>query len=113
MAGQSEQMSLLDFTQYCKNVKPRCINFFTENQAKGSVPSNLKINCDFTNIAVFWDISAICVTSQTGLMFFQHVSDVSVDENATPLGTVVRFSSGDNEGERRPYELIMTTQGQS
>lgn len=106
-----ETMTLGEFKRYCDSKHFRRVTFGYDNQNWKAVDNPLRFQLSFRQIMVSSapDVGGIFLGEGDNLVYMQYVRHVVVDENRTPLGTVVDVVCTNSQSKNSSihYTLLM------
>lgn len=118
-------MDIWEFNTYCQSIKPVRVAFMTENQLEEYMLPGISVKAVYPEIFVFPTHNMVCIrgklpeeaaekdrndVSADNMVCFDEIHSITVDEEESLSGTIVRLHCGYSPVPRMRmiFELVLT-----
>lgn len=103
-----KRVSVRELKEYCKEHKPHCLHYSSENQSWYRVSDPCKLEMSFPIMLIYENPNLICLRSGSNTLSFDCVKSVEIDTESTVLGTIFTVFCGDfkMDGGEVSYTLV-------
>lgn len=105
---KTQILSVSEFGQLCKELKPSCYVFATENQPWNNTHSTLKATARYKIVMISLNPNCISFKSDTACLCFERVKRVLINLENIGIGTIFTIVCGDKKNSLNDvsYTLI-------
>lgn len=104
-----EIMSIGELKRYYERRGLRRIVFCTVNQAWNQVDDPMKVSLTFTSMVMACNPNVICLKNGENTVWFEKVKGVVVEQDRSPLGTVLDIVCGDSASKDNDVHYTVIT----
>ena len=102
-----QNLSIREFEQRCDFFSAKQYIFASVNQPWNRIEDPMKLEMSFKIMMIAYNPNAICFKNTAGLLCFERVKSIRLEDENNPLGVVFTIVCGDKSGKERDVSYTM------